>query len=495
MKSNYIFKICLIALLVFTSSCLDDFDDLRVNPNQPTEVVPSLLFSQITPGSFDPFTGIYTHTQYSDQIGGVATQLNYVAAYRGSFNYGVFNDIESMINEAEKAQAIGYAPLGKFIKAINYFDMTRKMGDIPLSEALRLDEGIVYPKYDTQKSVLIQCLNWLDEANSELADAISNGASVDGDMYYEGNLNKWQKAINSFTLRTLIELSKKENDADLGVKTRFANIINNPSLYPLFESSEDDMQLEYRDEDDFRFTLDPKDNIASIDRTVLSGVYIDLLKSNNDPRLFEVADPTTAALSADPNAASDFNAYNGYDTSRDWGDLEAEKNAGLYSKPKESRYINVIGIPNVYLSYVEQEFTIAEAANRGWVSGAESHYTNAITSSMEFNGVDSIDILDFLNGNGKYLGDNSTGLTQILEQKYLGFFQNSGWESFFNQRRTGVPSYNVSENNTPSGKVPVRWLYPTAEATGDNPDNLKDALILQFGEATDDVDNLLWHLN
>ena len=36
----------------------------------------------------------------------------------------------------------------------------------------------------------------------------------------------------------------------------------------------------------------------------------------------------------------------------------------------------------------------------------------------------------------KCAGNTAAGLTQILTQKYVAFFQNSGLEAFYNQRRT-----------------------------------------------------------
>ena len=60
----------------------------------------------------------------------------------------------------------------------------------------------------------------------------------------------------------------------------------------------------------------------------------------------------------------------------------------------------------------------------------------------------------------KYAGNNATGLTQILTQKYIAFFQNSGLEAFYNQRRTGVPTFLTGVGTSNSGRIPKRWLYP-----------------------------------
>ena len=58
---------------------------------------------------------------------------------------------------------------------------------------------------------MIRALTWLDEANNQIAEArqeVETGA-VEGDFLYNGDLEKWQKAINSYHLRLLINFKRK----------------------------------------------------------------------------------------------------------------------------------------------------------------------------------------------------------------------------------------------------------------------------------------------
>jgi len=48
----------------------------------------------------------------------------------------------------------------------------------------------------------------------------------------------------------------------------------------------------------------------------------------------------------------------------------------------------------------------------------------------------------FLTNVAYNVASSSTALTQILQQKYVAFFMNSGWEAFYNYRRTGVPVFS-----------------------------------------------------
>ncbi|MDX1365548.1 MAG: SusD/RagB family nutrient-binding outer membrane lipoprotein, partial [Arenibacter latericius] len=494
MKNIIIKSILFILIIGSATSCLD-YEDLRENPNNPNSVPPSLLFTQLTPGTTNSFTDTYINYHYHlwASIDGISF-VNMRSGLSGGFSYGSIRNIYKMMDEADKAGAPEYSILAKFYMARAYIEMTRRMGDIPLTEAMMGVEN-PRPKYDTSKSVYIQALNWLDEASLELGSFISEnpGHVLEGDAYYKGDLIKWHKLINSYTLRILISLSKKENDTEVNIKGRFSNIINNPDKYPLMTSLADNAQLNFSNEDGFKQTYQP-DNGSYQASVVYASTYIDMLKSYNDPRLFIIADPTQAAMNAstgDPaTVKSDPNSYEGADPTIDPSDNITRSLAGELSKPNQEKYWNYVGQPGVFLSYWEQEFTIAEAAHRGWISNsAQEHYNNAVTASMEWYGAETDDIATYLAASVSQYTTGDLGLKRILEQKYLAFAENSGTESFFNMRRTGIPSLPYSEFNIPASDpgIPVRWTYPSSELS-DNEANLKAALVRQFGAETDDID-------
>ncbi|SHG15530.1 SusD/RagB family nutrient-binding outer membrane lipoprotein [Pedobacter caeni] len=490
--------LCLWLLAVTTSSCLK-YDELRENPNNPSSVAPSLLFSGVTPAPVSAFSDAYQNPQYHTFATADSSPLNYKYG-GGTFYYGAkeaanspLRNIEKMIGEAGKANTPVYVILAKFLKAYYYSTMTRQMGDIPLSEAMQ-GEKFPKPKYDPQKSVFIQCLKWLDESNSELSAyiAATPGASVDGDIYFNGDLKKWQKAINAYTLRMLILLSKKEGDADLNVKGRFQNIIQNPAKYPLFGSLSDNMQLVHRDEDGFRGTYNPNSGILR-EGVLYVDTYIDLLKKYLDPRLQIVADPTPNALAANPTnetaVRADFASYAGASAAVTAIANNLRKNNGELSKPNEKRFWNFVGQPSILLGYSEQELNIAEAAQRGWITeNAKTHYDNGVTASMAFY---NAPIGDYLTTKAPYIG-GADGLKRIHEQMYLSLAENSGAEAWFQQRRTGVPEFKFSGVNSVT-KLPVRWAYPSAENT-ENTESYRAALRAQFGTEIDDRDQIMWLL-
>lgn len=495
MKKIIATSILCLLLFAFVSSCLK-YDELRENPNDPTAVAPSLLFTEVTPTPVSSFSGLYRDTQFHNGISadlGVTPPVNYRYG-SADFRYDELRNIDKMVQEAERVGAGQYGILAKFLRAYNYVEMTRRMGDIPLSEAMMGVDNPT-PEYDTQKSVYIQCLNWLDQSNSELGGFIAGnpGITLDGDIYYNGDLKQWQKAINAYTVRVLITLSKKADDPDLNVKGRMAAIVGNPAKYPLFASNDDNMQIAHRDEDGFRGAYNPNSQIT-VESTVYADTYIDLLKSFEDPRLFKVADPTPKTLADDPeNEATvrmDFNSYAGSDISENLEVNGAKKASGEFSQPNKERFLNFVGQPSILLGYAEQELNLAEAANRGWIGeSAQVHYDNGVTGSMEFYGVDPAETADYLTTKAPYL-TGEAGLTLIHRQMYLSFGENSGWEAWFLHRRTGVPEFKFSGVNDVD-EFPVRWAYPGSEDT-DNNVNYREALRKQFGEEVDDRNQVMW---
>ncbi|MEJ2901591.1 SusD/RagB family nutrient-binding outer membrane lipoprotein [Pedobacter panaciterrae] len=493
---NYIAKSIVVLIIISLTSGCKNFDDLRDNPNNPNKVPPSLLFTAVIPTPVSSFSDEYINAQYHlwsavDNASAVSYRFG-----SGTFSYATLRNIDKMEKEAATTNAPVYSIMAKFLRAYNYVEMTTRLGDIPLSEAMKGAE-IPQPKYDTQKSVYIQCLNWLTEANNELGAYISThpGEKIAGDFYYNGDLKSWQKAINAYTIRVLISLSKKADDADLKIKDRFSAIINNPAQYPLMAGLGDNMQITHRDEDGFRGNYNPNAAVYRVS-VVLVDTYVNLLKTYMDPRLQKVADPTPKALAANPTnetaVREDFNSYVGADISASGATNVSRKLNGEISYPNERRFWNFIGQPSILIGYPEQELNIAEAAHLGWIgTGAKTHYDNGIKASMDFYGVDGSVTATYLTNNAPYLL-GAAGLKRIHEQMYLALAENSGWESFFMTRRTGVPTYKFSTENSVT-KIPVRWAYPTAEDT-DNRAHYRAALRSQFGTEIDDRDQIMWLL-
>ncbi|UKJ08177.1 SusD/RagB family nutrient-binding outer membrane lipoprotein [Solitalea lacus] len=490
--------IILLAAAGFSVSACQNFEELEKNPNKTTKSSPALLLTSI---ENDFYKGPWSDVQRWNQYW--CSNYNYYANQEyswtgGSTNYLTLNDIKQMELEAASSGSglptkNAYSALAKFFKAFFYIDMTMRLGDIPMDEALRTSEGIFKPKYNTQKEVFLQSLTWLEEANADLAALIiANDKNLAGDFLLGGKLTGWQKAVNAFKLRLLIHLSKKEADIDLKVKQRFAETIANPAKYPLPNSSEDNLQYVYNTTTN-KYPLNPDNFGNTATRNNMSATYLNKLVSLKDPRTFIVAEPAPAKIAAGLTPA-DFAAYVGASSGESLDDMSSKANKGEYSFIRKDRYYQYLGEPCIQIGYIELCFNIAEAINRGWVNGnAADSYNKGIRASMQLYGISTDAINAYLaQPEVAYSSVADVALNQILMQKYLGFFQNSGWEAYYNQRRTGVPTFLVGPGTANSQRIPKRFLYPSSEHTN-NTENLTKALQSQFG-GKDDINELMWIL-
>jgi hypothetical protein len=152
----------------------------------------------------------------------------------------------------------------------------------------------VTPSYDAQKDIFLQSLGWLEEANDDLAALAAAGDnSLSGDIYLGNDLSRWRKVVNTFALRVLIHLSKKENDPDLNVKGRFAAVLGNPDKYPLMTGMGDNLQFTYNTTTD-KYPINPDNFGFDATRYNMAATYLNTLASLRDPRVYYVAEPSGA---------------------------------------------------------------------------------------------------------------------------------------------------------------------------------------------------------
>jgi hypothetical protein len=139
--------------------------------------------------------------------------------------------------------------------------------------------------------------------------------------------------------------------------------------------------------------------------------FVIMLQSLNDPRLFSFASPVTG------KPANVFSSYLGVDAGLT---ISEQQNDGANASRLNSRYwLSQINEPHIFLSYSEQEFLIAEAISRGWVTGdAATHYNNGVTASMSFYGINSSTAATYL-AQPTVAYNPANALTQIITQKYI----------------------------------------------------------------------------
>jgi hypothetical protein len=490
---NIKFLFSLLALIVAFSAC-QKIDDLEADPNRSTSVPPSLVLRGVLKDMYNaPFSDYQKYNQYW------CSNYNYYgnneyAWTSTSLSYNTLKNVQKLTDEATRVgfpAVNGYSALGKFFNAYFYYDMTMKVGDLPLTDALKGAENIA-PKYDSQKAIFTQILKWLDEANTDLNSIVTTRVEkVEGDFYHNGDLRKWQKTVNAFRLRVLVQLSKRESDMD--AKAEFAKVFGDSGKFPLPENNDENLAYRFTSLEKYPFNPDNFGFYAL--RYNTSATYINTLASLNDPRVFLVAEPATAKI-AGGMTATDFAAYVGAPSDEGLDEMSTKVQAGDYSLISKNRYFGSYeGENSIQIGYPELCFSIAEGINRGWATGdAKEWYEKGIAASMNFYGITSdAGIATYLRGTGvEYAGNNAAGLAQILTQKYLALAQHSGLEGYFNWRRTGTPTFAEGGPGTGnSGVIPKRFQYPTSERDN-NSANYEAALQAQFGNTTDNINDLMW---
>jgi hypothetical protein len=533
-KSIIHYAVLILTVAITGTACQKG--NLVNNPNEAsvsTTVPVSLIFNRIDNEIYNgggvmddvsgyqaeyPFQQVHRWNQYFLSNYSYYWGLNTYNWSNTATMYSVLKYLEQMESQIKSqygTQANPYTALDKFFRAYLFIWYSQRVGDIPMSQAG--NSNILTPTYDTQHDVYKASLALLDTANTLMAAQVSANASatIAGDIYGL-TMAQWQKVVNTYKLRVLISLSRRAVDnADLNIPTQFANIINNPSQYPIMAGNSDNLAFHYNSTYN-KYPTFPGD--APYDfYTSMGDTYLNITTADHDPRTFVVATPSLYQVDTLNMAVDSFAAYVGADINTSQATLLVNSTNQRYSFPSNLRYFQdasgATEEPAIVIGYPEMCFNIAEAANLGWISGslASTWYTNGIMGSLNLYGISDGTVLtvgdqkgnklgtvtasvtNFLNNpNVVYAGNNNAGLAQILQQKYVAFWQNSGWEAYYNWRRTGIPAFSQGGAGigTPTNAIPLRWQYPTDESTY-NTTNWQNAVTSQYG-GTDAVTGTMW---
>ncbi|UBZ10155.1 SusD/RagB family nutrient-binding outer membrane lipoprotein [Leeuwenhoekiella palythoae] len=474
-------KYLIIFSLLLLAGC-SKVEDLQNDPNRATQVSPDLLLTTIETTAFNnvSLNAALASRQLTFTDG--TNQYQYYNWQRAGFGqYDDLKQVYKMIQESQRTDSQVYQILAKFFNAYYAIELTRVFGDVPYTEAVGAEIGIYTPSYDRQELIYASALDSLRAAGLELAQ---NTETIRGDVIYEGNKRQWQKLINSYSLRVLMSLSNKVDQTDIDIVGRFNEILNNFDQFPIFESNSDNASLVYVDIQDNRYPLFNDNSLQTA--YYMEQTFVERLQNYEDPRLFMMADKK-------PNASNlnveDFSAYGGLYGSAPLSDNGSKAVSGEASRIKPRYYNNPVNEPSILMSYAELQFTLAEAAARGWISEpSEPYYKSGIAASLAFYGISQAE--DYLNNPTIQLNSNED-LESILTQKHIALFLNTGWQSFYDQRRTGFPEFNVDGGGIlNNGLIPKRFMYPQNESIN-NPENLNEAINRQFPSG-DNINASMW---
>lgn len=422
--------------------------------------------------------------------------------------------IKSGIDESEEAPATGAAL--KVLHSFMFAYMTDQFGDIPYSEALSGRDGIVRPAYDMQEDIYVGLLSTLDEAISTLSST-SDAIDASHDLLYSGSKDSWIRFANSLKIRLLVRSydafggSKK---AELQAAAN-ANIISD-NMYNAAVAYEGSTSA-----NSWPHGFHQDNSGSNLSRRKPSVTFINMLRENNDPRLQAWIAPAIKPWATDPvdHVVTDIYGYTYSVQPRDVatfdGDLtgyaldetyigvpvgkdnlptiygdSGDDGGGNYENYKVSSFSNIFLenshalIKATMMEASEVSFCLAEAAEKGWITGdASEYYERGIQQNMDRWEIDS-DLVD------AYIAANpltDEKLRKIGTQKWLSLFTN-GIESYMNYRRTGFPIEIGNLPVTVTQNFPKRTRYPTLEA--DNNTEQYDIAVSRLG--VDDQNSKIW---
>lgn len=426
-------KIILCAFLSFVlaTGCTEDFEELNESPNRSSEVPAHLLLGYSQRNFVNTIYNVqaggdmgecwaqhWSKVQYNDEARYVPRRGVIDNVYRNIYSLTI-SEAKAMYGLAEMTENTNLQGIALVMQAIGYQTLVELYGPIPFTESI--DVANSQPAYDDESVIFEGVIQMLTDAASLLSNG-SGSITASSDLFYGGDTSKWLKLANSLKFRALMRISSTRSvDAELQAIVNTGNIFKEngdsaqltylaaaPDANPIWETIEDGSRPEYK----------------------VSSVLVELLKNLNDPRLEIYASP----------AESD-------------GEIRG-KPAGYGNQtplPNEDlgyTYANISGLgefylnpelPGVVMSYSQLNFLMAEAANKGYISGGLSatnnYYNKGISASFASNGLDAT---SYLSQDGISITSQSDGDIKIATQQWIALF-GQGFESWTEWRRTKLP--------------------------------------------------------
>lgn len=488
MKANKTIQYTCSLLAILVLGCTGDFEEINTNPNNPVSTQPNLILPGVQRDMMNTIVGetwsigntVMQHTAKNQFVNEDRYLWGEINAIWDAV-YDNMRDVNNMISLSEEDNLPNYKGVALVLRAWMFSLATDAYGDIPYTEALNGKEGVFFPKYDPQETIYQGILADLEEANT-----ILNGSlDISGDLIYGGEVEQWRKLANSLRIRYLMRISDR-----VDVSAELSSIVDNPAEYPIFTSNDDHAVYTYQTEAPNQFPLFTY-RIGSFNEFRASKTLTDKLIALDDPRLYIFVRPTPATETTPetsddqyvgiPNGLADVEAltYN--------GGPEFQSRVGPLFFEEANTELGLQVAKGVVMTYAELQFLLAEAAQKGLISGsAETYYLNGINASFDFYGIDP-DPAYFTQSEVAYTGTNDGLLEKIGNQKWLSlFFQ--GLEAWFDWKRTGYPVLEPAVDNQNNDMIPVRFIYPIIEQSL-NADNRAAAVARQ---GADDLNSRVW---
>jgi hypothetical protein len=468
-KILFYFSVVTAALLL--ASC-EDFLDVNKDPNNPTEVTPSLIL---------PVAQHYTAQVMHDnrRINTLGNMMMYnwsqsdgYAWYPDEFKYlvtssfyqGIFNDTYSralkqydLLDKLTDSRYDYYKAISKIMKAFHFQLLVDLYGDVPYSEALQRSENST-PKYDDALTIYEDLIVQLTSAIDIIKNA--QNATVPGadDAMFGGDMDKWVKFANTLKMRILVRQSNMTSRTAY-IQSAINNIIAEGSGFITTDVKVNPGYVAQVDKQNpmwDAFGKDASGNWTMNHKATCATDYIiSFLGGLADPRInFIYQRPASGTHLGVPQGLLD------------------------YDIPVVDQYmpekVSLIGpgilkganMGSVIFTLAESYFNLAEAAQKALITGnAKDYYDNGVIASFNLLGAPGASAYITSNVALKDWNATPNKIELIITQKWIAVNGMTAEQSWFDYSRTGYPSGLPISRLSPKPDRPVRLFYPAGETT------------------------------
>jgi hypothetical protein len=481
MKFSHIIKIIFIfSGIVLISSC-KKFLDINQDPDRipsSNAPIPQLLTSAQMNLAFEGGSDLFRFASLiTQQMSGQASQPNQTYEYdryniTGSDQNNVWSsifsttlsDLELIVQQAGENGSPNYAGVAKILKAYEYSLIIDVWGDVPYTEAQKLDQNTA-PKYDDDAVIYPILITLLTEAVTDVNAASSNLIPGSNSLIYPGNFSttkaNWIKLANTLRLRLLLHYSKKDPAFAVAQMTALIN-----SGASFMSSNADNFQMAFNDAANQRNPI-TQFEVNRPNYVFANNTMVTLMTNKQDPRLgfyftpfpWNSAPATYKGVSPGDPATVNYSRIHTYLRGGATGTPTPNAQGGI-----NANALTYNGTaPIRMVTYPEYCFIRAEAALMGAPGDPQTWFSNGISASMTQAGVSAALAAPYLTLNGTLIGTNAQKLKQIIEEKYVALFGVSV-EPWNDWRRTGYPVLNPPSNRIPQVvNVPRTLFYAQSE--------------------------------
>ncbi|WP_160713303.1 SusD/RagB family nutrient-binding outer membrane lipoprotein [Chitinophaga solisilvae] len=428
------------------SACQKELEKINRNPNEPNTVQPDYLLSNGIKSNVDTYWGqdatmdgallyvqYWSKIQYTDADRYIPASTSIQTVWSNFYAQGI-QDFTTLAQLGDSLHNPNYKAIAIIMRSWIFQQLTDLYGDIPYRQAASIEQYLT-PVYDSQRVVYNGLLAELKNANT----LFTNNADVQGDVLLRGDPLRWKQFANALRLRIALRIADRDFAA---AKAVFDDVAASGNILLQKDSL---VKLNY--------LASPNQNPVGRNRETrndyrISKSIVDKLKALGDPRLSiyaTVPKDTNVIIGVTNGLPNDSAARLGFSKTSDAGAVFTATTA-----------------PAILFSYAEQQFILAEAAQRGLISGnAATLYNQAITASFAQYGISAAEAATYVTKPGvAYDGGNYK--KYIGEQKWLALF-GQGLEAFAEWRRLDYPQLKPALTGALNGKMPQRFTYPSSE--------------------------------